>query len=700
MSRARLGIDIGGTFTDLVLLDDRGQVRFAKVLTTPDDPLRGLLEGVRLILTEARVAALEVAHVVHGTTLITNAVIEQKGARTALLTTAGFEDVLEIGREQRYDLYDLEMRMPEPIVRRRLRLGVVERADAAGTIREPVDVASVARAIEALRAAEVGAVAICFLHAYRNPANERYAGELLRRALPGVTVTMSHEVVAEIREYERASTTVLNAYVQPLARRYLGRLREGVTGEGATRATVHVMTSSGNLATTEEAERVPVRLIESGPAGGCLAAVFHSRYLRVPDLVAFDMGGTTAKACLIHRGRPFMTNELEVGRVHLGKKGSGRPLRIPAMDLVEIGAGGGSIAAVDALGLLRVGPQSAGADPGPACYGHGGKEPTVTDADLLLGYLAPDRFLGGSMRLDLEAARRAVQLVADPLGVDVITAASGIHRLVNENMAAAVRIHILEKGKDPRHHPLFSFGGAGPVHARGVAEILGTSRVIVPRGAGVTAALGFLAAPLATDETRTLLSRLDRVDWPRVGTLMAEMETTVVGRLRSAGLEPHEITVEPAADMRYAGQGFEVTATLPGGALDESRVPLIAESFLTTYRERYGQAARDQPLEVVSWRVRARGPLPRVAREPMRRAGPPRPALTGRRPAYFDGFIDTPIYDRARLGSGARLRGPAIVEERESTLVVPPGAKLLIDASGNAVMTLKRSTGRRRRPMV
>ena len=697
MNHYRLGIDIGGTFTDLVLLDAQGRARFAKVLTTSDDPLRGLLEGVRLILGETAVTPEHVAHVVHGTTLITNAVIEMKGARTALLTTAGFEDVLEIGREQRYDLYDLEMRMPEPIVRRRFRLGVVERTDASGEIREPVDAASVDRAIEALTSARVEAVAVCFLHAYRNATNERQVAEMLRRALPGVAVTTSHEVLPEIREYERVSTTVLNAYVQPLARRYLGRLREGLAGVGASKAAVHIMTSSGDLTTTEEAERVPVRLVESGPAGGCLAAVFHSHHLRTADLVAFDMGGTTAKACLIHRGRPFMTNEFEVARVHLGKKGSGRPLRVPAMDLIEIGAGGGSIATVDALGLLRVGPQSAGADPGPACYGLDGKDATVTDADLLLGYLAPDRFLGGSMRLDVEAAREAVSGVSDALGLGVIEAAWGIHRIVNENMANAARVHILEKGKDPRRYPLFSFGGAAPAHACGVAAILGTSRVIVPRGAGVTAALGFLAAPLATDEVRTFSSRLDRVDWPRVKTLMAEMEAAAMARLSAAGIPREAITVEPAADMRYAGQGFEVTAPLPPGRFDSSRAPLMTEAFLETYGERYGQAERDQPLEVVSWRVRARGPAPRVVLEPGPRRGSMRAAQTGRRPVYFDGFRDTAVYDRARLGAGASLRGPAIVEEHESTLVVPPGAVLVIDAAGNALVTLAHPAGRRLR---
>ncbi|MBI4012344.1 MAG: hydantoinase/oxoprolinase family protein [Candidatus Rokubacteria bacterium] len=689
MSGYRLGIDIGGTFTDLALLDGRGRVRFGKVLTTPADPLRGLLDGLRAVLADAGVPPSGLAHVLHGTTLITNAVIERKGARTALVTTEGFEDVLEIGREQRYDLYDLEMRMPEPVVRRRHRLGVAERTDHAGLIRRAVDEAGLGRAIRALGEAGVEAVAVCFLHAHQNPANERAAADALRRALPGVTVTTSVDVLPEIREYERASTTVLNAYVQPLARRYMGRLREGLAAAGATRAAVHIMTSSGHLTTTEEAERVPVRLIESGPAGGCLAAVFHGRHAGIADLIAFDMGGTTAKTCLVHRGRPFTTNEFEVARVHLGKKGSGLPLRIPALDLIEIGAGGGSIAQVDTLGLLRVGPRSAGADPGPACYGRGGKEPTVTDADLLLGYLAPDRFLGGDMRLDVEAARQAVRTgVAEPLGLDVTEAAAGIHRIVNENMASAARIHVLEKGKDPRRYPLFTFGGAGPVHAHGVARLLGTSRIIVPRGAGVTAALGFLAAPIAADQVRTYLTRLDRADWSRVRALLGEMEAAAVAALRAAGVPARSIALERAADMRYAGQGFEVTAPLPAGRLDARRAEAVARAFLVTYRERYGQAARDQPLEVVSWRVRARGPVPRVALEPVPRRRDARAAFTGRRPVYFGRFLPTPVYDRARLGAGAVVRGPAIVEERESTLVVPPGARLAVDRRGNAAVTL------------
>jgi N-methylhydantoinase A/oxoprolinase/acetone carboxylase beta subunit len=702
MAGYRIGIDIGGTFTDLALLDPRGRVRFGKVLTTPDDPLRGLLVGLQTLLRDARVPASAVAHVVHGTTLVTNAVIERKGARTGLLTTAGFEDVLEIGREQRYDLYDLEMRRPEPLVPRRFRLGVGERTDATGTVVQAIDHDSLHAAIQRLHEAGVEAVAVSFLHAWLNPVNERGAVATVRRALPGVAVSASSEVLPEIREYERTATTVLNAYVQPLARRYMGRLRAGVAEAGARGAAVHVMTSTGALTTTDEAERIPVRLIESGPAGGCLAAVFHGRRARLPDLVAFDMGGTTAKACLVHGGRPFTTTDFEVGRVRVGQKGSGLPLRLPALDLIEIGAGGGSVARVDALGLLQVGPESAGADPGPACYGRGGKAPTVTDADLVLGYLAPEAFLGGEMRLDIGAARTAIAGVADALGLGLVEAAAGIHRVVDASMANAARVHILEKGHDPRRYPLFAFGGAGPVHAPGVARLLGTHTIVVPRGAGVTAALGFLAAPIAADHVRSYLTRLDRADWPRVRALMAELEATVVATLVAAGLARRAMVVERFADMRYAGQGFEVTTPLPRGRLDAGSAARIARSFLATYRGLYGQAARDQPLEVVSWRVRARGPLPRVALERAPRGTDPRTARTGARPVWFEapagavrrgprgrgGFVETPVYDRGRLGAAVTLRGPALIEERESTLVVPPRARVTITPAGHAVVRL------------
>ena len=689
--RCRMGIDIGGTFTDFVLLDGQGGLRFGKVLTTPEDPLRAVVAGLRALLSTDKSAEDDIEYVVHGTTLITNAVIERKGARTALLTTQGFEDLLEIGREQRYDLYDLQMRFPEPLVRRRLRIGVDERTDHTGAILTHVDADQVTRLARDLEQQGVESVAICFLHAWQNPENERRTAEAVRQTAPGIEATTSAEVLPEIREYERVSTTVLNAYVRPLAKRYLGRLRDGIADAGATGADVHVMTSSGHLMTIAEAERSPVRLIESGPAGGCLAAVYHAREMGLSELLAFDMGGTTAKACLIHDERPFTTNEFEVARAVLGKKGSGIPLRIPAIDLIEIGSGGGSIAEGDQLGLLRVGPTSAGADPGPACYGLGGTKPTVTDANLVLGYLGADSFLGGEMTLDVGRAQTAIQSTAETLGLGLVETAVGIHRIVNENMANAARIHVFEKGKDPRNYPLFAFGGAGPIHAYEVARLLGAPTFIVPRGAGVTAALGFLSSPIASDLVRTYLTPIELADWARIAALFAEMESEARTRLTAAGVAAGDMKMERAVDMRYVGQGFEVTVPLSSGAFDASRASSMVQAFCNVYRERYGQSTRDQPLEAVSWRVRARGSEPRVELDEVLAGDDAGVAMTGQRPVYFaitGDFLDTPVYDRDRLGAGVKVQGPAILEERESTIVIPPLSEGVVDTVGSVVVTM------------
>lgn len=686
----RVGIDIGGTFTDFVIVDGQGRVQFGKVLTTPEDPLRAVIDGLRRLLINLQVDGAAVEHVVHGTTLFTNAVIERKGARTALLTTRGFEDVLEIGREQRYDLYDLHMLYPEPLVPRRLRIGVAERTDHTGTVLTSLDERDVARAARIFKDHGIESLAVGFLHSWQNPENERRAGEIVRAAASDIEITISSEVLPEIREYERISTAVLNAYVQPLARRYLGRLRTSIAEAGAA-ADVHVMTSRGHLTTTAEAERTAVRLIESGPAGGCLAAVYHAREIGLDNLLAFDMGGTTAKACLIHEGQPFVSNQFEAARVVLGKRGSGIPVRVPAIDLIEIGSGGGSIAAKDALGLLRVGPRSAGADPGPACYGRGGAEPTVTDANLILGYLGANSFLGGDMPLDVDRGRRAIESLARELGLGTVEAALGIHRIVNESMANAARVHALEKGKDPRNYPLFAFGGAGPIHAYDVARLLGTATVIVPKGAGVTSALGFLAAPVATDCVRTYLTALDAANWQHVSQLFADMEGEAMQRLSAAGVVQRDMKMERSSDMRFVGQGFDVTVPLPSGRLDASRIGEVIRAFHEIYKERYGHAALDQKLEVVSWRVLARGPEPRIDIGAWRPRGDLGAALKGHRPAYFTavgGFAETPIYDRDRLDPGTKLQGPALLEERESTVVVPPRACVEVNPMGSVIITL------------
>ncbi len=511
---ARLGIDVGGTFTDLVVVDEAtGGLRVGKVLTTPKDPAHGVETGMVALLGEAGVATSDVQAVVHGTTLATNALIERKGARTALVMTEGFRDSVEIRHEGRYDMYDLFIDPPSPLVPRHLRREVSERLLADGSVLRPLDEEGARRVIRELIAEGVEAIAICLLHAYVNPVHERRLAELIREIAPDRPVSCSSEVVPEIREYERASTTSANVYVAPLLERYLEDLERRLAELGVP-GQLYIMQSSGGIALPPTARRLPIRLVESGPAGGALAAALAARHRGERRMLSFDMGGTTAKACVIDDGAPLVAREFEVARADRFKKGSGLPVRVPVIEMIEIGAGGGSIARVDRLGLLKVGPDSAGADPGPACYNLGGRLPTVTDADLLLGYLDAEFFLGGRMPLDREAARRAIdEHVARPLGLDVIGAARGIHRVVNENMAAAARIHGIERGKDLRSYPLFAFGGAGPVHCWQMARILKVPRILLPFGAGAMSAYGLLAAPLTFDFVRTLRQRLDEADW-------------------------------------------------------------------------------------------------------------------------------------------------------------------------------------------
>lgn len=679
----RLGADIGGTFTDLVLVDEgTGAVSVGKILTTPKDPAQGIEAGVVRLLEETGVHLRAVNTLIHGTTLATNALVERKGARTALLTTSGFRDALEIGREGRYDMYDLFIAPPAPLVPRRLRREVDERLLADGSVARPLDEAGAREVIRNLLAEGVEAVAVCLLHAYRNPVHERRLAELLAEVAPRLAVSCSWEVVPEIREYERASTTVANVYVMPLMARYLEELERKFAALGLG-GRFFVMLSSGGIALPETARRAPIRLVESGPAAGALAAALMARLADEPHLLSFDMGGTTAKVCLIDSGEPLVAREFEVARADRFKKGSGLPIRVPVIEMIEIGAGGGSIARVDRLGLLKVGPESAGADPGPACYALGGDEPTVTDADLLLGYLDPDFFLGGRMRLDLEAARRAIAtLIAEPLGLDLTAAAWGIHRVVNENMAAAARIHGIERGKDLRAYPLFAFGGAGPVHACQVGKILKVPRVLIPFGAGAISAYGLLTAPLAFDFVRTLPQRLDQAAWSPVNGLYAEMEAEGRAILAAAGITGDLVRLKRSAEMRYVGQGHEVEVPLPLARLGPEHLEALTRSFEATYQALYGRTAPGVAVEVLNWRLVVSGPPPEI-RPPG--AGTPRrvaSALKGRRPAYFpeaQGFVDTPVYDRYALGPGAAFEGPAIVEERESTAIVSPRARVKVD---------------------
>ncbi|HET7266369.1 MAG TPA: hydantoinase/oxoprolinase family protein [bacterium] len=693
-ARLRIGVDIGGTFTDLILLDDAGGVfQIGKVLTTTADPADGVIDGVRGLLEAAGVPAAAVAQLVHGTTLLTNALIERKGARTALITTRGFRDALEIAREHRYDMYDLFIERPAPLVPRYLRYELRERVLEDGTVEEALDLEEARRLVETLRRDEVQAVAVCFLHSYRAPAHERAVGDLIRTGAPRLACALSHEVVPEIREYERTSTTVANVYIQDLAARYLARLEERLRAMDV-RAPLFVMQSTGGICSVETASRLPIRVVESGPAAGALGAAYFGKLAGRPDLLSFDMGGTTAKACLVEGGEPLTAPEFEVARVYRFKRGSGLPIKVPAIEMIEIGAGGGSLARVNRLGLLTVGPDSAGADPGPACYGRGGREPTVTDADLVLGYLDPEFFLGGRLRLDREAARRTIEeRVAGPLGLDTVQAAWGIHQVVNENMASAVRVHAVERGKDIRRFPLFAFGGAGPVHAHRVARILRCATIVCPLGAGVASAMGFLVAPLVFDFVRTVRGGLEAMDWAAAAAAVGEMEEEG-RRLLSATVRGDEIGFRRWADMRYRGQGYEVRVPLPDAPLEPGGAAALRDAFERAYAAIYGHTAPGVPVDVVGWRVAAYGPKPVL---PSYGAGAPTAgrspggsgALKTRRAIYLPehrGFADAPVYDRYRLVPGDEFAGPAVVEERESTVVVGPDARVRMDGWLNLVI--------------
>ena len=693
----RLGVDIGGTFTDLVWVDDAtGEVRVGKLLTTPKDPAQAVEQGVLRLLEDAGAVPAGVRALIHGTTLATNALIERKGARTGLLTTAGFRDALEIGREGRYDMYDLFIDPPAPLVPRHLRLEVEERLNADGSVRRPLDVASARTAIGRLLAEGIEAVAISLLHAYRNPVHEEALVRLVTEMAPGLPVACSSEVVPEIREYERTSTTAANVYVMPLMARYLDDLERKIADMGI-RGGFYIMLSSGGIATPATAKRVPVRLVESGPAAGALAAARAARQAGEDRLLSFDMGGTTAKACVIDRGEPLLAREFEVARADRFKKGSGLPIRVPVIEMIEIGAGGGSVARLDRMNLLKVGPDSAGADPGPACYALGGREPTVTDADLVLGYLDPDFFLGGRMRLDVDAARRAItDFVGKPMGFDLARAAWSIHRVVNENMAAAARIHGIERGKDLRAYPLFAFGGAGPVHGWNVGRILKVPRVLVPFGAGAASALGLLAAPLAFDFVRTASQRLDQADWPGINRLFAGMEAEGRAVLREAGIADADMTFRRTAEMRYVGQGHEVEGPVPSGPLGPESLAALTSGFEDAYRALYHRTPMGVPIEALNWRLVVSGPEAGVRISSSVSGGASKrseaalqvPQPKRARKAYFPeagGYVDTPVYDRYALTPGMAFAGPAIIEERESTTVIGTDARIRVDEARTLV---------------
>ncbi|MEM8797894.1 MAG: hydantoinase/oxoprolinase family protein [Pseudomonadota bacterium] len=689
----RIGADVGGTFTDIVLSrDDGSRFLIGKVLTTPDRPDAAIIAGIRDVMERSGVQPSEIAHVIHGTTLFTNALIERKGARTALITTKGFRDAIEIGREHRYDMYDLFMQRPEPLAPRYHRFEVDERVLADGSIRKTLDEDEVRAVAKTLKAEGIEAVAVSLIHSYVNDAHEKAIQTILQEAAPEIVVSISSDLVPEIREFDRTSTTLANVYVKGIAEQYLARLKDRLASELGLSGELFIMQSNGGVCEADEASRYPILCVESGPAAGALAAAHYGALLGHNDVLSFDMGGTTAKASVIVDGIPLITNEFEVDRQYQFKKGSGLPVKVPVIEMIEIGTGGGSIAKVDAMKRLQVGPESAGSVPGPVAYNRGGTNPTITDADLILGYLDPEFFLGGEMQLDVETAKTILNRdVGTLLGLELLQAAWGVHQMANENMASAARIHAIERGKDVRRFPLFAFGGAGPVHAFGVARILRSPRVIYPLGAGVMSAAGFMTAPLALQFVRSNPSRLDTLDWDSVNALLADMEEQ--GR---AGLEKSlhgdAITFERFADMRYVKQGYEVRASIAGGVLDQSNVHGIQGAFEAAYSELYGHTM-NADIEVVSWRVIARGPKPRFDL-PELESGTGTSAQKGERQIYLpdrNGLHTVPVYDRYKLDSSTSLSGPAIIEERESTVVINGEADITVDRYNNLIADLKTS---------
>jgi len=693
---ARIGVDVGGTFTDLVLHDQaRDLVATGKLLTTPDDPSEAIIAGIERLLSETGLTTADLHSIVHGTTLVTNTVIERTGARIGLLTTAGFRDVIEIGRETRYDLYDLFLEAPPTLVPRHRRLEIAERIDSDGQVLLALDEAAVRDAVRRLVEEEgIEALAVGFLHSYRNGRHEQRVAEIVHELYPSLPLSLSSRVAPEIREFERISTACANAYVQPLMRRYLDRLEAKLASLGF-RGRLLIMLSGGGIASVRDAKDYPIRLIESGPAAGAMAASFIARLAGLDHVVSYDMGGTTAKMCLVENGAPDRKFDFEAGRVRRFVKGSGLPLKVSVVDMIEIGAGGGSIARVEeGSGLMKVGPRSAGAKPGPICYGRGGTEPTVTDSDLVLGRLDPGYFLGGEMQLNVQAVQDAIESkLAAKLDVPRDTAALGIRRIVDETMAAATRMHLAEKGRDPRRYTLIAFGGAGPVHAYDLARLLKMRRMVVPLGAGVASALGFLVAPPATDLVRSHVARLERMDWATVNALLAEMAEEGRELLLEAGAAPEEIRTIPAADMRHVGQGFEIPVPLPSMQLSAADLPAIRQAFFAAYRERFGRTTEDLPIEALSWRVACVAPGRDIRLERARAKDSftdSARAVCGKREVMFEGagWLTCTVYDRYALAPGATFEGPALVEERESTCVIGPSAKVTVDAFRNLVVDL------------
>ncbi len=687
----RIGVDIGGTFTDVALVDDdSGSIGVAKALTTPGDFAKGVLDALGGALRRYGVTPSQVGLLVHATTVVTNAILEEKGARAALVTTRGFRDVLELRRSSRRDLYDLFQDPPSVLVPRRRRLEITERIGADGNVVTPLDENEIDSLIAEIKATNAEAIAVSLLFSFLNPGHEQKLGKRLRSAFPNMPVYLSSEVLPEIREFERTSTTAVCAYVGPILASYLARLGEATRGIGLP--PLYVMGSNGGVFEAAEGVAMPAMAVESGPAAGVVGAALIARQTGRPDLISFDMGGTTAKASLIRGGQYETTPEYEVGGGASSTKfmnGSGHPIRVPVIDLAEVSAGGGSIAWVDRAGALRVGPRSAGAEPGPVCYGRGGTEPTVTDCNLMLGYLGRQSLLAGDMSIDHEAAERAItEKLAKPLGVDARSAAAAVIDVVNHAMAEALKIVSVQRGHDPRDFSLIAFGGAGPLHAAALADELGMAEVVCPPIPGAFSALGLVGTDLRRDYVRTVYVTTDTADPAQIEAAFESLEAEGRAMLDRAGIEPDRRRFERTADCRYARQSYELNVPVSSGGIDPHAVHGIAEAFHERHARTYGHDNRGEPVQVVSLRLAAIGVIPPLAiKQPPAAAGTA--AVKGKRALWFrkTGEVEATVYDRTRMPEGLVATGPAVVESLDSTILVPPGWQARMDAQGFVILT-------------
>ncbi len=694
----RLGVDIGGTFTDLALFDEQtGGMTIHKLLTTPAAPAQAVLQGMLELLELAQVPVASVTALAHGTTLVTNAVIERKGGPCAMIVTRGFRDVLNIGAENRYDQFDMRLRYPEPLVSRPLQFEIDERIGPDGKVRIPLDEAQLRQVLKQVADSGAEALAICLLHSYVEPKHERRIKEIAQAEFPQLYVSASSDILPFMREFERWTTTTMNAYVARMMDVYIDRLERGL-GEAKFDGKFYIMTSNGGTVTPETARQYPVRLLESGPAAGALMSSHLSGLLKEPNLLSFDMGGTTAKGALIVRGEPQKKYELEVAHAHEHKVGSGYTVKIPVIDMVEIGTGGGSIASIDERGMIKVGPRSAGADPGPVCYGRGGTEPTITDANVVLGFLDPAYFLGGRMKLDSEGAKAAIaRKLGQPLGIDALRAAWGIHQTANESMAQAFRLHAAERGHDYRSFAMTAFGGSGPVHAARIARILRIPRVIFPVGAGVMSAFGLLVSPLSFETVLSHPMPVDGLSDAQLDAAFAAPIEEATDFLARAGVRPEQMRVRRRLDMRYRGQGYEIEVILPDAAGQRTTVAELADLFGREYERIFATSFLREPLEIVNLKVEALGPPPPMQSGYRLNRKAEGKALKGQRLVYQperQAMAPVPVYDRAALKPGDRIDGPALIEEQESTSVINEGDKVEVDENLNLIVQIASSDSR------